>query len=217
MKSYTFRVGGVLILLALFSMAAEASPIQTGDAFNMAFSGETCTLCWGNQVLPSVTIEGLLTVVPVTGATFWDPWYTDYVWHSGLMVTGISGTLDIDCLAIAGCFGDGSYSMSFLQAPLGDGSYLLSGSIPRFVVFSADGSGLDTRLINDNAYNLLQWSSPATGFGNQVPINWSAVQVPEPSSLSVLAVGLLGVTFLKSRHRKRSRTRGAARTRTAPH
>jgi hypothetical protein len=201
MKCHTFRISGVLIVLALFAMRAEAAPITTGDAYNIAFSAETCTQCWGGQVLPSVTIEGLLTVVPVTGATFWDAFFGDYAWHSGLMVTAISGTLDIDCLGIAGCFGDGFYSLSFLQALLGDGSYLLSDDIPRYVVFSAEGSGLDTRIINDNANSLFQWSSPATGFGTQVPINWSAVQVPEPSSLTLLALGLIGVMRLKSRRR----------------
>ena len=217
MKRHTLRISAVLIVLALFSAPAAAMPVETGEAFTLSFSAETCSGCWPwESTLPDVTIEGLLTVVPVTGGSFWDPWFADYAWHSALMVTGISGTLSIDCMGVAGCVGDGFYSLSYVQAnpggdgwssPLGDGSYLLFNDLFRYVVFSAEGSGLNTRIINDNAYNLFQWASPATGYGTQVPIQLSAVQVPEPSSLSLLAVGFVGVTILKSRQRKRSSSR----------
>ena len=198
-----FAVAAVLLTVALFSTPAAAAPIPMGEAYSIYFQTETCDSCWpGESSLPDVTIAGFLTVVPVTGASFWDPMYGDGAWPSGLMVTDISGNLSLDCMALAGCFGDGAYSLSFLPAPNGDGSYLLS-DIPRYLVFSAAGSGLNTRIINDNAYNLMQWSSPTTGFGTQTPISWSAVSVPEPSSLSLLAVGLIGVTLFKRRRRSR--------------
>jgi len=197
------KASAVLAILALFSLPAEATPIQTGAAFSLSIKGETCAGCWPWQsTLPDVNIEALLSVVPVMG-TFWDPSYGAYLQQNALMVTGISGTASIDCLGVAGCVGDGTYSLSFLQAPLGDGSYLWGANTPRYAVFSANGSGYSTRIINDNAYNLFQWSSPTTGFGSQVPINWSAVRVPEPSSLSLLSVGVIGVTLFKRRRRSR--------------
>src|SRR5262245_56477258 len=111
------RVGAVLTILAVFSLPAEATPIQTGQAFTLSVNGETCAGCWPWQsTLPDVNIEALLSVVPVMG-TFWDPWYGAYLQQNALMVTGISGTLSIDCLGVAGCEGDGTYSLSFLQAP----------------------------------------------------------------------------------------------------
>jgi len=102
------------------------------------------------------------------------------------LVTGITGNLTIDCHGLGGCVGDGTYAMSFLQAPLGDGSYLLFGSIPRYLVFSAIGSGLDTRFINDNAFNLFQWNT-------QVPVTFSTTFVPELSSLALLGIALSAV------------------------
>jgi len=169
----------------LICVAAHATPIHTGEAFNIAFSGHTCTSCWGNQTLPSVAFDGLLTVAPVTGR-FWDPWFTDYFMENVNMVTGITGNLTIDCHGLGGCVGDGTYALSFLQAPLGDGSYLLFGSTPRYLVFSAIGSGLDTRFINDNAFNLFQWNT-------QVPVNFSTTFVPELSSLALLGIALSAV------------------------
>ena len=182
------KIGIRLILFVccfLICVSAHATPIQTSEAFNIAFSGHTCTNCWGNQTLPSVAFNGLLTVAPATGR-FWDPWFTDYVMESVSMVTGITGTVTIDCHGLGGCSGDGTYALSFLQAPLGDGSYLLFGNLPRYLVFSANGLGLNTRFINDNAFNLFQWDA-------QVPVNFSTTFVPEPSSLALLGIALFAV------------------------
>jgi hypothetical protein len=200
--------GALMAILAflLLSTSAEATPVLTGDAYTITFSAQTCTTCWGPQVLPDIALEGLLTVAPATG-DFWDPALQIH-WGSALMILGISGTLDIDCLGVAGCTGDGSYSLSFLNAifggdgwsaPAGDGSYLLFDT-PRYVVFNSVGSGLHTRMINNNAYNLFQWDSPITRFGGQVPIEWHT-RVPEPSSLLLLILGLPPAFALSRRRR----------------
>ena len=205
MKTHVFTIGAVLLTFVLLSAPspAQAAPVPLGEAFSMYFHGETCDTCWPPQPLPDVTIDGFLTVVPVTGASFWDPMYGAGAWSGGLMVTGITGNMSLDCGGIAGCSSGSSYALSYLQAPLGDGSYLLGG-LPRYLVFSAVGSSLNTRIINDNANNLIQWNSPPAGFGSQAPITWSAVRVPEPSTLSLMAAGLAGIAALASRRRKRS-------------
>jgi hypothetical protein len=206
-KSSGSIVGVAFLALLLLSTSAEATPVLTGDAYTITFSAETCTTCWGPQVLPDIALEGQLTVAPATGA-FWDPSLQIY-WGSALMILGISGTIDIDCLGVAGCIGDGSYSLSFLNAifagdgwsaPAGDGSYLLFDT-PRYVVFNSVGSGLNTRMINNNAYNLFQWASPVTRFGGQVPIVWGTTRVPEPSSLLLLILGLTPAFALNRRRR----------------
>ncbi len=188
-------IAGLCVALALLISArsARAAPIVVD------VSGATCYACWGDPTLPSIDFTAQLTLDSVAG-TFWDPVYTTYVSHQELMLTGITGTVSIG--------GAGSYSFGFLppnpagdgwSAPLGTGSWLFDINMPRYLVFSALGSGFDTRIINDNAYDLFQWSSPATGFGTQVPISWTAVLVPEPSSVSLLAVGLVAVALLKSK------------------
>jgi hypothetical protein len=209
-KRHLLRVCSVVAILAFLSLQAEATPIQTGEAYNIAFRAETCDFCWPPESsLPNITIQGLMTVVPVTSASFWDPLFGEGAWQSALLITGIDGTLSIDCQGVAGCSGDGLYDVAFAAAtpgsdgwstPRGDGSYLLF-DVPRYSVFSAVGSGLNTRLINDNAGNLFQWASPRTGFGTQAPVTWTATKVPEPSSLAVFSVGVAAVLFLKSRRR----------------
>ena len=203
---------GLFVSCLLICVSAHAAPITIGEGYNMSFSGGTCQGCWGNQLVPNVTFSGLLTVAPVTGAQLWDPIYGAY-YSSGLMVTALSGTLDINCRGAAGCTGDGTYALSFLQAnpggdgwsaPRGDGSWLLLGSIPRYLVVSADGSGLNTRFINDNAFNLFQWSSPETGYGSQAPVTFTTTRVPEPSSFALLGIGfsaVLGVAGRRTRKR----------------
>jgi hypothetical protein len=118
------------------------------------------------------------------------------------MVTALSGTLNINCPGVAGCTGDGTFALAFLQpnsggdgwsAPRGDGSWLLWGSVPRYLVVSAESSGLNTRFINNNAFNLFQWSSPTTGYGGQVPVTFTTTRVPEPSSLVLLGTGFSAV------------------------
>ena len=53
-------------------------------------------------------------------------------------------------------------------------------------------------LENDNAFNLLEISdSNGDGYGTNNAINWSAVRVSEPESFVLLAVGLIGLVFLK--------------------
>jgi hypothetical protein len=187
-------VVGLFVILGLLGPArtVHASPIV------LDVSATTCFACWNDPTLASVNVSAQLTVDTVAG-TFWDPAYTDYFTLQALMLMGISGTVSID--------GGTSYSLSFVQpnaggdgwsAPLGSGSWLLDPYIPRYLVFSADGSGYSTRIINDNAYNLFQWSSSVTGFGNQVPIQWTVTQVPElSSSWALMAVGVLAVVLLK--------------------
>jgi hypothetical protein len=196
---------GCLILLMPLAGSVEATPIQTGDAFDVAFHATTCQNCWGpNENLPIVDVQGILTVAPTLG-TFWDPWYQTHFLQDVLMVTAVTGTLTIDCSGVAVCAGEGAYSLSFLaanpsgdgwSAPRGDGSYLWpfsAGGIPRYVVFSADGAPFDTRFIHDNAYNLFQWNG-------QVPVHFSAQRVPDrSSSLVLLTIAIAALSAVKIR------------------
>jgi hypothetical protein len=171
----------------LFSTFADAAPPVIGDAHGLVFSGESCFDCLPGQTIGvSATIQGHMIVAPVTGGQFWDARNGSYSGLSpdDLMVLGISGTLTIDCGGVVYCPGEGTYSLSFLppggngwSGPLGDGSWIRPFE-PRYVVFSADGSGLYTRMINDNAANLLQWTDPGTGQGGQVAIHWNTRVVP---------------------------------------
>jgi hypothetical protein len=199
-------VACILVGLAVLPESAEATTIS-GSAYTIGFSAATCTACWGAaQSLPSVSIEGMLTIVPAN-ATFWDPVFATYLNENAWMVTDVSGSLDIGCIAANGCAKAASFPLSFVPAgkaadgwaaPLGAGSYLLTGNLPRYVVFSASGSGLNTRIINDNAFNLFQWGSPLTRFGSQVPITWQAFSVPDrASSLGMFLLSLGSLIALK--------------------
>jgi PEP-CTERM motif len=192
----------VLLLLVVFSRPVHADTI---DPTVYRLTATTCVGCFGSQPLPSVHIDAFLSVVQTTG-TFWDPFFTAYINQTVLMLTGITGSVSINCMGIAGCAGDGTYALSFVpaifagdgwSAPRGDGSYLFLDGLPRYLVFSSVGSGLNTRVINDNAFNLFQWENPVTHFGSQVPLMGGVVQVPEPSSLMLAAAGLLGLLFLR--------------------
>jgi hypothetical protein len=184
---------GVCIAAALLVSvpSADASPILVD------FSASTCFGCWSSPTLPSVNVSGQLTLESIVG-TYWDPVYQSYETGERLKVLGITGSLTID--------GSAPYSLSFVganpaangwSAPLGDGSWLFNDSFPRYLVFSTAGFGFDTRIINDNAYNLFQWSSPTTGFGSQVPVRWTATPVPEESSLALLGLGVAALIFFK--------------------
>ena len=201
------RRTAIVAVLAFLLMCApdtsEATLITTGEAFDLAFHAETCSMCWSG-VLPQVSMDGLLTVAPAIGS-FWDPWYQTYLSGGVLVVTGITGSLTIQ--------GNGTYSLSFLDpdfsgdgwsAPRGDGSYLLPFG-PRYLVFAANGSDLNTRIINDNAYNLFQWSNPDTGYGSQVPVQWSAVQVPEPQPSTLLAFAFIALVLVHRASQTRPR------------
>jgi hypothetical protein len=134
----------------------------------------------------------------VIGAQLWDPWYQTYL-SSGLIVTGLTGTLSIDCLGVGWCSGQGTYLLSFLQPPLGDGSWLLYTNTPRYLVVSAEGLSPYARFINDNSVNLFQWSS------SQVPVTFSTTRVPESLSLVLLSIGLSAVFVVAGRFgRKRN-------------
>src|SRR5688500_15507371 len=100
-----------VVLLVANARPADATPIATGEAFNLSFHATTCSGCWSGA-LPSVILDGTLTVVPATGS-FWDPWFQTF-FSGGLLVTALTGTVEIDCLGIGGCGGGGSYSLSFL-------------------------------------------------------------------------------------------------------
>ena len=185
-----WAVGVCMAAALLVSVpSADASPILVD------FSASTCFGCWSSPTLPSVNISGQLTLESMVG-TYWDPFYQSYETGERLQVLGITGSLTID--------GSAPYSLSFVganpagngwSAPLGDGSWLFNDSFPRYLVFSTAGFGFDTRIINDNAFNLFQWDSP-TG-GNQVPVSWSAARVPEASSLALLAFGVAALAVLK--------------------
>jgi hypothetical protein len=189
----------VLLFLVVFSKPAHADTIYR-------LTATTCGDCFGGgSTLPSVNIDAFLSVVQTTG-TFWDPFFTAYINQTVLMLTGITGTVSINCMGVAGCTGTGVYALAFVpavfagdgwSAPRGDGSYLFLSGLPRYLVFSAVGSGLNTRIINDNAFNLFQWENPVTHFGSQVPLTGGVVLVPEPSSLMLAVAGLLGIVFVR--------------------
>lgn len=188
----------VLFVLVVFAMPARADALYR-------LTSTTCLGCWGSQPLPSVNIDAFLTVAPTTG-TFWDPFFQAYINQTVLMLTNITGSVSITCMGIGGCTGDGVYSLSFVppifagdgwSAPRGDGSYLFLDGLPRYLVFSANGSGLNTRIINDNAYNLFQWASPSTQFGDQVPLTGGIVPVHELPSLMLIAAGLVAFALTR--------------------
>lgn len=159
----------------------------------------TCFTCWSypdpDPTFPDINMTAQLTVEQTAGS-FWDPWYQTYS-SSGLMVQDVSGTFTYN--------GD-SYPLASVPVTQGDGSWLMpGGSVPRYFVFSAEGFGYGTRLINDNAYNLFQWTD-SSGYGGQVPVQWSAVPaieaaaVPDASSpFMLLSIGFVAVIFLTHR------------------
>jgi hypothetical protein len=191
----------VLFVLVVFAMPSRADTLEP-TVYRL--TSTTCLGCWGSQPLPGVHIDAFLTVVQTTG-TFWDPFFQAYLNQTVLMLTNITGSVSINCMGIGGCTGDGVYSLSFVppifagdgwSAPRGDGSYLFLNGLPRYLVFSANGSGLNTRIINDNAYNLFQWDSP-THFGGQVPLTSGIVSVRELPSLMLIAAGLVGFALTR--------------------
>jgi hypothetical protein len=209
MSRCAYFTANCLVLFA--TIPAHASPIPVGEAYSVSFDATTCVACWGGGPLPTVTINGTLSVVPVTGGQFYYPFYGAY-FSSADMVVGMTGTATIDCNDLAGCTGDGTYAMSLAQpgpgtntngwsTPLGDGSWLV-GLDPEYLVLSAAGSGLDTRFINDNSSNLLQWESSTTHEGTQVPVHWNAVRVPESSSIVLLAIGAVAIVLVKVQQRE---------------
>ncbi len=184
-----------LIALVLSAVPASAAPIPVGEAYGLNFHAETCFFCMPQNLgaLPNITMDGVLTVIDVTNAVFYDPVYGfgpgGLYYTTGTLITDVSGTMTVDCAAAnsARCSFGGSYTLSFAQAPRGDGSYLLGGT-PIVVHFAANGAG--STLVNDRFRDYLY----APGV-NQVPMSWTqtrvaapSVSVPDPSSSIALSV-----------------------------
>jgi PEP-CTERM motif-containing protein len=172
------RAFPVLVVLLLCSMA-HADGVSTV----LDVSATTCTYCFGSPNPLSIDLQAQFTVKLVTGQFF----------NSGGAYL-FTGTVD-EVVAITGTLN--GHPMTLISPPHGgDGSWLYPGSYALGTVyFMADGSV--SWLENDVAYNRLEISQPSNGYGSDNLINWSAVQVPEPESFVLLAVGLIGLVFLK--------------------
>jgi hypothetical protein len=163
----------VLPAMLLFSMSSYAESAPTV----LDVSAITCSECWPGVTQPAVSVNAVMTVLPATG-TFYDPWHQNYFTGTELEVVAINGMLN------------SSDPISMIRAPHGDGSWLNSDYSLGYVNFSA--GGFNSVLFNDSAFNLLD-TATGGGYGTNTPVIWNAVQAPEPPSVLLLALGLLGL------------------------
>jgi hypothetical protein len=174
-----FRIGILLFGLVALSIRSEASGFDLSAVTLVDISATTCFECWNDPSLPTVNIEATLSVIPVTGE-YYDPYFQTFLHGNFLQVIGLTGLFD------------GLYPMSFVSPPDGAIPWLYTDFSPGYVYFMVGGT--ESRFINDHAYNLLQNSID----GNvNTPLHWNAAptQVPEPSALTLFAVGVVGLAM----------------------
>jgi len=175
------RASLVFVVLILSSVSVYADGIST----TLDVSATTCAGCFGFPN-PSIDLQARFTVELVT----------DQFYNSGGAYL-FTGTVD-EVVAITGTLN--GHPMTLISPPSGAGSWLYPGSYALGTVyFMADG--LVSWLQNDNEYNLLEiLDSNGDGYGTNNAINWSAVPASEPASFVLLAVGIIGIAFLKQRN-----------------
>jgi hypothetical protein len=173
-----------VLILALLSIAGPSF----ADSFHV--TAVTCQNCFSpSPILPSHTIDAVVTVVPGTG-TFWDAFFQAPISANGLLeVTAINGLVD------------GIHPITLMTGNQGDGrSWLFPGGQPGLVWFNI--AGFDMRVFNDHAFNLLQdRESPGYMQVPQVPLLWTAT-VAEPSSFVSIVTGLGCFVALAQRLRR---------------
>ena len=192
MRSTPIFIGVILIFLFSLPTPAAAVPVTVGQAYNLAFHAETCHDCplWSSSTLPKITMDGVLTVIDTTDGLFWEVVYGDFYYRNVTMITGVTGTVTVDCMGILSCGAGGSYAMAFAPPARGDGSYLVSGT-PMYFQFAA-GSNV-SRISNDHFLNY--YSGPGS---NQLPVIFSIAQVPDPaSSILLIAMGMAGIAGMR--------------------
>ena len=140
--------------------------------------------CWPQQTHPNITIDGVLTVVPVINAVFPDTVFgfgpNPLIYTSGDWVTNVTGTMTVDCGRLPTCRG-GTYQLTYIPSTQltskGDGSYLYRDS-PRYLAFGANGN--ISWILYDRAFTYLH--APDV---NQTPILWASTRVPVPDATIV--------------------------------
>jgi hypothetical protein len=197
-----------VILSFLFSLPAPAAavPVTVGEAYKLAFHAETCHDCplWSSSTLPNVTMDGVLTVIDTTDGLFWDVVYADFAYKNVTMITGVTGTVTVDCMGILSCSGNGTYAMAFVPPANGDGSYLFAGTPMYFQFAAGSTSGI---IRNDHFLNY--YSGPGS---NQLPVTFSVTRVPDAaSSVLLIAMGMAGLAGMRvvtprliPKHRRRA-------------
>ncbi len=194
-----FTLALLLLLFSVIPAHADSLP------FVLNMLGTTCTQCLSH--VSDINLHAEFTVVETFGQV-WDGYYGFYYTAPYLKVVGIEGTLN------------GLYFDTLLNNTPNHESWMWDDFYhqPSNVGFIA--GGIRYQLFFDRAWNMIYGLDYSPDFGTVVaPLSWSTTteplshvsnalsieSVPEPSTLALLGIGLLGIPLMKKMKKIKAR------------